>query len=331
VLGKRLEDLDYRIAQYRREGQQEMRLQRRRKALLASHSATHDLLEGFNGVLLDEEAKLEQGMGIFHHGLERLMVEDMIEVENLSVLKAATQYTSLTERLEDIEGEVKDINSVLEHRKDHYEQLDMLVDWRDDVYDRADRADRTRNALLHKRLDAWLLVADREDDLDDLDEAAAVLEDTLMALEASIAAGTRVRHVTKRDLAVISNLQPARTKQFLLMETFRNVTEAFVHASRLLDKLQGIEHLTVHIRDPQRMMDSIVEALLLDFYEGDRPRHALHEIHEQHRYMLQLRDAIRKRKGDVRKEIEGLKVKEDELLIMAIDRRLKHRSNLNRW
>ena len=85
MLERRLEDLDYRIAQYRRDGMQEERLRRRRDALLASHAATHDLLEIMNGVLHGEESKLDHGVHLFHHGLERLMVEDIVAVENLGV------------------------------------------------------------------------------------------------------------------------------------------------------------------------------------------------------------------------------------------------------
>ena len=248
MLEKRLEDLDYRIAQYRREAQGEDRLRRRRQALLASHARTREHLEAMNHVLRSEEAKLEGGGGLFHHGLERLLVEDIVSVENLDVFKAAGQYTALQERLEDLEAEVAKINGVLERRKDHHEHLSMLEEWREDLYSRSDRTTRERNANLHDRLDAWLRVADREDDLEDLDEAYAALENTLMSLEAAIAAATRVRQVTKRDLAVLANLQPPRTKQFLLVETLRNTIEGYRHASILIDTLQGIEHLSlIHI------------------------------------------------------------------------------------
>jgi len=331
MLGKRLEDLDYRIAQYRREGQHEQRLVRRRKALLAAHASTHDLLEGMNEVLNAEEAKLGHGGHLFHRGLERRMVEDIVAVENLSVFKAAVQYDALTKRLEDSEAEVVQINSALEQRKDHHEQLAMLEEWRADVYGRADRVDRERNALLHKRLDVWLQVADREDDLEDLDEAGATLEKALMALEASIAAGTRVRKVERRDLAVLANLQPPRTKQFLLMEMVRKAKEAYRHTAVLIDQLQGIEHLQVHIRDPVRVLDVLAEGLLLDHYEGDRPFHALRAVHDQHRYLKQVRHGLRQRRLDVEKEIEDLRMTEDELLLMAVDRRLQQRSALNRW
>jgi hypothetical protein len=270
-------------------------------------------------------------MALFHHGLDRRMVEDIVEVENLSVFKAAGQYTALEQRLADVEREVGQINATMERHRDHREQLAMLEEWRGDVYGRADRFARERNALLHRRLEAWLRVADREDDLEDLDEAAAVLEDTLMALEASIAAGTRVRQVSKRDLAVVASLQPPRSNQFMLLETVRNAREAYRHASVLIDTLQGIEHLRVHIRDPARILDGLMEALLLDFYEGDRPRHALRDIHDHHLYLLQVREAIRQRRADVEGEIEALKLEEDELLLLAIDRRLKHRTSQNRW
>ena len=331
LLEKRLEDLDYRIAQFRREGQREARLRRRREALLNSHAITHRTLEELTEVLLAEERKLGTGMSLFHHGLDRRMVEDIVEVENLSVFKAAGQYTALEERLADVEKEVAQINATMERHRDHREQLAMLEEWREDVFAKADRFVRERNALLHQRLDAWLQVADREDDLEDLDEAAAVLEDVLMALEASIAAGTRVRLVTKRDLAVVANLQPPRSKQFMLMETVKKAKEAYRHASVLIDTLQGIEHLRVHIRNPARILDGLMEALLLDFYEGDRPRHSLRDIHDHHLYLLQVREAIRQRKVDVDNEIEALKLEEDELLLLSIDRRLRQKSSLNRW
>ena len=207
----------------------------------------------------------------------------------------------------------------------------MLEEWREDLYSRSDRTARERNANLHERLNAWLHVADREDDQEELDEAFRALEDTLMSLEAAIAAATRVRHVIKRDLAVLANLQPPRTKQFLLMETLRNTIEGYRHASILIDTLQGIEHLKVHIRDPRRILDGLMEALLLDHYEGDRPRHAMRDIHDSHRYYLQIREAIKARKRDVEREIEGLKLEEDELLLVSIDRRLSQKRTQNRW
>jgi hypothetical protein len=77
-------------------------------------------------------------------------------------------------------------------------------------------------------------------------------------------------------------------------------------------------------------MDRLMEALLLDYYEGERPRHVMREVHDHHKYLLQLRDVIRARKLDVGREIEELKLREDELLLLAIDRRLKQRSRLNR-
>ena len=330
MLDKRLEDLDYRIAQYRREGQHEERLVRRRNALLASHATTHDQLEEMKGVLDAEELKLERG-SLFHTGIERRMVEDIIAVENLAVFKAAINYDPLTLRLEDLEDEVSEINRVMERRRDHHEQQVMLVEWRNEVYGRAGRDVRDRNALLHRRLSVWLEVADREDDLEDLDRASGVLEDALMALEAAIHAGTKVRDVRKRDLAVLANLQPARTKQFLLIEMVRKSKEAYRHVNVLIDILQGIEHLKVHVRDPLRILDVVAESLLLDFYEGDRPHHTLREVHENHRYLKQIRNALRKRKEDVHREIEELKLREDELLLMAIDRRLKQRTSLNQW
>ena len=75
----------------------------------------------------------------------------------------------------------------------------------------------------------------------------------------------------------------------------------------------------------------LAESLLLDFYEGSRPLHALRELHEQHRYLKQVRTALKKRRLDVEKEIEDLKLEEDELLLLAVDRRLQQRSALNRW
>ena len=331
MLERRLEDLDYRIAQYRRDGMQEERLRRRRDALLASHAATHDLLEIMNGVLHGEESKLDHGVHLFHHGLERLMVEDIVAVENLGVFKAAIQYDVLLKRLEDVEKEVLEINAVMERRRDHREQQAMLQEWWEDMYGRTDSDGRERNALLHDRLDVWLQVTDREDDLDDLDEAGSTLEEGLMALEASIAAGTRVRAVQKRDLAVLANLQPPRSKQFLLLEMVSKAKEAFRHVNMLIDHLQGIEHLKVHVREPRRILDGLAEALLLDFYEGDRPWHSMRDVHDHHKYLTQIRRVLRQRRVDVEKEIEGLKEMEDELLLLAVDRRLKQRSTLNRW
>lgn len=331
MLERRLEDLDYRIAQYRRDNQQEDRLRRRREALLASHAATHEMVEAMNQVLRAEETKLERGMALFHRGIERRMVEDIVAVENLAVFKAACNYDTLVKRLRDVEAEVEEINSVLEHRKDHHEQRAMLEEWREDVYGRADRDARERNALLHRRLDVWLQVADREDDLDDLDEASSALEAALMALEASIAAGTRVKLVQRRDLAVLANLQPPRSRQFLLLEMAKKAKEAYRHASVLIDVLQGIEHLKVHVRDPIRVLDGLAEALLLDHYEADRPWHSLRDVHDHHKYLTQVRGALRERKEDVRREIAALKQREDELLLLTVDRRLKQRSTLNRW
>jgi len=331
LLERRLEDLDYRIAQYRREGMQEERLRRRRTALLTSHATTHDQLEVMNGVLHGEESKLEHGVHLFHHGLERLMVEDIVAVENLGVFKAAIQYDVLLSRLDDVEKEVMEINGVMERRHDHREQQAMLQEWREDMFARTDRDGRERNALLHDRLDVWLQVANREDDLDDLDEAGSTLEDALMALEASIAAGTRVKGVQKRDLAVLANLQPPRSKQFLLLEMVRKAKEAFRHVNMLIDHLQGIEHLTVHVREPRRILDGLAEALLLDFYEGDRPWHSMRDVHDHHRYLTQIRRVLVQRRVDVEKEIESLKEMEDELLLLAVDRRLKQKSSLNRW
>ncbi|UCC93708.1 MAG: hypothetical protein JSW25_03325, partial [Thermoplasmata archaeon] len=322
MLDKRLEDLDYRIAQYQREGHHEQRLVRRRKSLLDSYKTAHDLMEEMAGTLSAEEDKLGHGIHLFHRGLERRMVEDIVAVENLSVFKAACQYDAVTKRIEDVEAEVLDINGALERMKDHHDQLAMLEDWREDVYERADRDARERNALLHRRLEVWLRVAEREDDIKDLETAGSTLEDALQALEASITAGTHVRKVEKRDLAVLANLQPMRTKQFLIGEMLRKAKEAYRHTSKLIDQLQGVEHLKVHIRDPIRILDVLTEAMLLDYYEGDRPFHALREVHEQHRYLKQIRSALRKRNLDVQKEIEDLKVEEDELLLLAVDRRL---------
>lgn len=331
MLDKRLEDLDYRIAQYRREGHHEQRLVRRRGAMLASYNTAHDLMKETSRVLTAEEEKLGHGTHLFHRGLERRMVEDIVAVENLSVFKAACQYDAVTKRIEDVEAEVLEINGVLERLRDHHSQLAMLEEWRGDVFGRADRKVRERNALLHQRLDVWLQVAEREDDIDDLETAGGTLEDALQALEASIAAGTRVRRVEKRDLAVLASLQPPRTRNFLLMEMVRKAKEAYRHTCVLIDQLQGVEHLKVHIRDPIRILDVLSEAMLLDYYEGDRPFHALREVHEQHRYLKQIRSALRKRRLDVEKEIEDLKVEQDELLLLAVDRRLQQRSTLNRW
>ena len=130
---------------------------------------------------------------------------------------------------------------------------------------------------------------------------------------------------------MLANLQPPRTKQFLLRETLRNAAEAYRHASILIDTLQGVEHLRVHIRDPLRILDGLMEALLLDHYEGDRPRHSLRNIHDSHRYFLQIRRAIKERKRDVTREMEDLKIEEDELLMATIDRRLSMKTSLNRW
>jgi len=331
MLDKRLEDLDYRIAQYRREGHHELRLVRRREAMLASYNTAHDLMNETSSTLAAEEEKLGHGIHLFHRGLERRMVEDIVAVENLSVFKAACQYDAVIKRIEDVEAEVLEINGVLERMRDHSAQLEMLEEWRGDVFGRADRDVRERNALLHHRLDVWLQVAEREDDIDDLETAGGTLEDALQALEASIAAGTRVRKVEKRDLAVLASLQPPRTRNFLLMEMTKKAKEAYRHTSVLIDQLQGVEHLKVHIRDPIRILDVLSEAMLLDYYEGDRPFHALREVHEQHRYLKQIRSALRKRRLDVEKEIEDLKVEQDELLLLAVDRRLQQRSALNRW
>ncbi len=331
MLDKRLEDLDYRIAQYRREGHHEQRLVRRRRALLDSYNVAHRLMEEMSEVLSKEEDKLGQGIHLFHRGVERRLVEEIVAVENLAVFKAACQYDVVTKRIEDVEAEVLEINGTLERLKDHHAQLAMLEEWREDVYGRADRDVRERNALLHQRLEVWLRVAEREDDIKDLEEAGKTLEEALKALEASIAAGTRVRRVEKRDLAVLASLQPMRTKQFLIAEMLKKAKEAFRHTSVLIDQLQGVEHLKVHIREPIRILDVMAEALLLDFYEGDRPFHALRAVHEQHQYLKQIRSALRKRRLDVEKEIEDLKMEEDELLLLAVDRRLQKRSALNRW
>jgi len=331
MLDKRLEDLDYRIAQYQREGHHEARLVRRRQSLLASYKTAHKMMEHMAGILSAEEDKLGHGIHLFHRGMERRMVEDIVAVENLSVFKAACQYDAITKRIEDVEAEVLEINGALERIRDHHSQLEMLQEWRDDVYGRADRDTRERNALLHQRLEVWLRVAEREDDIKDLVSSGSTLEDALQALEASIAAGTHVRKVEKRDLAVLSNLQPMRTRQFLIAEMLKKTKEAYRHTSMLIDQLQGVEHLKVHIRDPVRILDVLAEALLLDFYEGERPFHALREVHEQHRYLKQIRSALKKRRLDVEKEIEDLKMEEDELLLLAVDRRLQQRSALNRW
>jgi hypothetical protein len=330
VLGKRLEDLDYRIAQFRREGDQEERLRRRRTALLRAHHATVDRLEDLNDVLIAEERKL-QGSSLFHRGLERRMVEDVIAVENLEVFKAAGCYPALRERLEDLESEVSELNGILEHRRDHHDHVAMLQEWRGDLYQRSTREDRGSNKLLHGRLDLWLKVADLEDDLEDIGSALSLLEEALLSLEAAIAAGTRVREVTKRDLAVLANIQPQRTRQFLLMEVLRNAREAYRHASVVVDTLQGVEHLRVHVREPVRILTQLLEALLLDHYEGGVPRHALRELHEHHKYLVQVRGELEKRVTDVRLEVGSLQVEEDQLLMMAVERRLKKRTPLSRF
>ena len=92
MLKKRLEDLDYRIAQHMREGQDEKRLQRKRTHLLKAHAAEVDHQSELRLVLQREEDKLEAGTGLFHRGLERLMVEDIVAVENLEVFKASGGY-----------------------------------------------------------------------------------------------------------------------------------------------------------------------------------------------------------------------------------------------
>lgn len=331
MLGKRLEDLDYRIAQYRREGHLEERLRRRREALVHAHSSTIDHLEDLTRTLNAEEAKLGEGARLFHRGVERRMVEDIIAIENLSVFKAAGLYTPMRERVEDIEEEVKEINSVLERRHDHHAHLEMLEDWRADLYERTDRETRANENLLSRRLDTWLEIADREEDIGDLEDAKLILEDALMALEDAISHTTRVRQVTKRDLAVVANLQPPRTKQFLLIEAIKHTTEAYRATCRLMDNLHGIEHLQVHIRGPTRILSGLMEALLLDHYEGGTPRHVLRELHDHHLYLLQIRDALVRRREDVEREIEGLQEEEDELLFRSIDQRLRQRSSLNRW
>jgi hypothetical protein len=326
LLAKRLEDLDYRIAQYRRENHHESRLRRRRDALARSLEATEGLLVGLTRILKVEEGKLEQGMGLFHKGLERLMIEDLVAVENLEVFKAAGLYAPARHRLSDIGEEAAEIDVLLEVRKERHEHLEMLEGWRADLFDSLDADARAQNALLHQRLDAWLQVADRQDDLEDLSEAGEFLESTLSALEDAITAGTRVRVVDKHDLAVVSNLQPARSRQFQLLEMVHHVQLAYRTVAQLIDHLQGIEHLQVHVREPERILQDFLEALLIDHYEGGPPKHALQALTDHHKYLLQIRDGIRALADSVGTEIESLEVEEDELFHLSIDQRVRRAS-----
>ncbi len=330
MLKKRLEDLDYRIAQHIMEGQEERRLQRKRKHLLMAHAASADLLSDLTLVLQREEDKLETGMGLFHRGLERLMIEEMVAVENLEVFKAAGKYPSVKARVQDIEREVLDINAILERSRDRHEHLEMLQEWRADLYQRVDRGVKEENAILQRRFGTWLEVTEKEDDLRDLEAASELLEMCLEYLESALSSATRVRNLTKRDLAVVASLQPPRTKHFNLIEAVRHASNAYRAAHRLVDRLQGIEHLTVHVRDPERILDEFMEGLLLDQYEGGSPTHALRSLQDSHRYLLQIRDILKGRMMDVELEIEGLQLEEETLLLLAIDSRLKRRTRLNR-
>jgi hypothetical protein len=330
LLKKRLEDLDYRIAQHRREGQEEQRLQRKRKHLLMAHAASADLLSDLTLVLQREEDKLEAGMGLFHRGLERLMIEDVVAIENLEVFKAAGKYSSVKARVQDIEGEVLEINSILERSRDRHDHLEMLQDWRADLYRRADREVREENAILQRRLATWLDVMEKEDDLRDLEAASELLELCLEHLVDALSSTTRVRNLTKRDLAVVASLQPPRTKHFNLIDALRHASNAYRTAHRLIDGLQGIEHLTVHVRDPERIFEELLEGLLLDQYEGGAPTHALRSLQDGHKYLLQIRDILKGRMLDVEWEVEDLQLREETLLLLAIDSRLRRRTPLNR-
>ena len=323
MLAKRLEDLDYRIAQFRREAHHESRLRRRRDALAAALERTEGSLATLTRILRVEEGKLEGGMGLFHKGLERLMIEDLVAVENLEVFKAAGQYSAVRYRLADIGEEVADIDAAIESRRDRHEHLDMLESWRADMFDALDLDGKVQNALLHQRLDAWLKVADLGDDIADLAEAGEFLESTLSAIEDAMTAGTRVRVVDKRDLAVVSSLQPPRSRQFQLMEMVRHVQLAYRTVAQLIDHLQGIEHLQVHMREPERLIADFLEALLIDHYEGGPPKHALQTLTESHMYLLQVRDGLRARVDDVERDVESLEVKEDELFHLSIDQRIR--------
>jgi len=190
LLVKRLEDLDYRINQYRGEGHQEARLRRRLDALLRSAATTQAMLDGLTRILRVEEGKLEQGTGLFHKGLERLMIEDLVAVENIEVFKSAGQYAAVRYRLSDIQEEVADIERALDARRGRAEHLGMLERWRADLFDELDVDQKAGNALLHQRLDAQLRAADLGDDLRDLSDAAEFLEAALSALEDGITAGT---------------------------------------------------------------------------------------------------------------------------------------------
>ncbi len=323
MLAKRLEDLDYRINQYRCEGHQESRLRRRLDALLRSSADTQALLDSLTRVLRLEEGKLEHGTGLFHKGSERLMIEDLVAVENLEVFKSAGQYAAVRYRLSDIEEEVAEIDRTLEARRGRQEHLGMLERWRAELFDELDIDQKAANALLHTRLDVTLQVADREDDLRDLSDAAEFLEATLAALEDGITTATRVRDVDKRDLAVVANLQPARSRQFQLIELLHHVQLAYRTLGQLIDHLQGIEHLQVQTREPERILADFLEALLIDHYEGGHPRHALKALQDAHQYLLQVRDALRARYGDVEDEVEALGVRRQELFHLSIEDRVK--------
>ena len=323
MLAKRLEDLDYRIAQFRRESHHEQRLRRRRDALAAALQRTEGTVSTLTRILKVEEGKLEGGMGLFHKGLERLMIEDLVAVENLEVFKAAGQYSAVRHRLADITEEVADIDSAIEARRDRHEHLGMLESWRAEMFAALDLDGKAQNALLHQRLDAWLKVADLGDDIEDLAEAGEYLESTLSAIEDAITAGTRVRAVDKHDLAVVAALQPPRSRQFQLMEMVRHVHLAYRTVAQLIDHLQGIEHLQVHMREPERLLADFLEALLIDHYEGGPPKHAMGTLTENHMYLLQVRDGLRARVDDVERDVESLEVAEDELFHLSIDNRIK--------
>ncbi len=323
MLAKRLEDIDYRIMQYRRSAQEEVRLRRRRDALVRALEAAEAHLGNLTRVLRVEEGKLEHGAALFHRGVERMMIEDIVAVENVEVFKAAGQYSAVRYRISDVEEEMAELEQVVGQRRPHGDHREMLERWRAELYDELDRDARTQNALLHQRLDVELRDADLEDDTRDLAEAADYLEAALAALEDAITSGTRVRDVSKRDLAVVASLQPARSRQFHLMEMVHGVQLAYRTSNILVDRLQGIEHLQVRMREPERALGDFLEALLMDHYEGGPPKHALGACKEMHQYLLQVREALRARLEDVEVEREALQVRDQELFRLAVDARAR--------
>jgi hypothetical protein len=323
VLAKRLEDIDYRIMQYRRSAQEEARMQRRRDALVKALGGSEALLGDLTRVLRVEEGKLGHGAGLFHKGVERMMIEDLVAVENVEVFKAAGTYSAVRYRISDIEEEMAELEQVVEQRRPHGDHRAMLEQWRAELYDGLDLDARAQNALLHQRLDVELRDADLEDDARDLAEAADYLEAAMTALEDAITSGTRVRDVSKRDLAVVANLQPARSRQFHMMEMVHSVQLAYRTAAILVDRLQGIEHLQVRVREPERALADFLEALLMDHYEGGPPKHALGALKQTHQYLLQVLEALRARLEDVGVEREALQVRDQELFRLAVDARVR--------